>query len=79
MKRTLLTIAVAATVCGSALAQNTDLKKAVDGFKAKIESSDKEVNDDAESWPTPEEIFDDWGYNEDEGYDPYLGCYTDDC
>lgn len=45
MKRTLLTIAVAATVCGSALAQNTDLKKAVDGFKAKIESSDKEVND----------------------------------
>lgn len=22
---------------------------------------------------------DDWGYNEDEGYDPYLGCYTDDC
>ena len=22
---------------------------------------------------------DDWGYNEDMGYDPYLGCYTDDC
>ena len=21
----------------------------------------------------------DWGYNEDMGYDPYLGCYTDDC
>lgn len=21
----------------------------------------------------------DWGYNEDEGFDPYLGCYTDDC
>lgn len=40
---------------------------------------DKEVDNDAESWPTPEEIFDDWGYNEDEGYDPYLGCYTDDC
>ena len=20
-----------------------------------------------------------WGFNEDEGYDPYLGCYTDDC
>ena len=22
---------------------------------------------------------DDWDYNEDMGYDPYLGCYTDDC
>lgn len=21
----------------------------------------------------------DWGYNEDMGYDPYMGCYTDDC
>ena len=20
-----------------------------------------------------------WGYNEDMGYDPYMGCYTDDC
>ena len=25
--------------------------------------------------PTPE----DWDYNEDEGFDPYMGCYTDDC
>lgn len=25
--------------------------------------------------PAPE----DWDYNEDEGFDPYLGCYTDDC
>jgi hypothetical protein len=39
----------------------------------------KEINDDAESWPTPEEIFDDWDYNEDMGFDPYLGCYSDDC
>ena len=45
MKRTLLTIAVAAMVCGSALAQNPDLRKTVDGFKAKIEASDKEIND----------------------------------
>ena len=29
--------------------------------------------------PTATEEWDDWGYNEDEGYDPYLGCYTDDC
>ena len=29
-----------------------------------------------------EEDFDDdfdWGYNEDEGFDPYEGCYTWDC
>ena len=29
--------------------------------------------------PTAVDDWDDWGYNEDEGYDPYLGCYTDDC
>lgn len=23
--------------------------------------------------------YDDWGYNEDCGFDPYLGCFTDDC
>lgn len=40
---------------------------------------DKEINDDTEPWPTPEEIFDDWDYNEDMGFDPYLGCYSDDC
>ena len=22
---------------------------------------------------------DDWGYNEDEGFDPYEGCWTGDC
>ena len=28
----------------------------------------------------PEDDYDyDWGYNEDMGFDPYLGCYTDDC
>ena len=21
----------------------------------------------------------DWDYNEDMGFDPYMGCYTDDC
>ena len=21
----------------------------------------------------------DWGFNEDMGFDPYMGCYTDDC
>ncbi|MBQ3641725.1 hypothetical protein II906_07375 [bacterium] len=26
-----------------------------------------------------DDVYDDWGYNEDIGYDPYLGCYTDDC
>lgn len=31
----------------------------------------------------PEESVDDdygdWDYNEDMGFDPYMGCYTDDC
>ena len=27
----------------------------------------------------PDPDFEDWGYNEDCGYDPYMGCYTDDC
>ena len=26
-----------------------------------------------------EEDYNDWDYNEDMGYDPYMGCYTDDC
>ena len=39
-----MTIAVAAMVCGSALAQ-TDAKKAIDGYKAKIESSNKDIAD----------------------------------
>lgn len=26
-----------------------------------------------------EDPNEDWGYNEDMGFDPYLGCYTDDC
>ena len=29
--------------------------------------------------PTAVDDWDDWDFNEDEGYDPYLGCYTDDC
>ena len=23
--------------------------------------------------------YSDWGFNEDMGFDPYMGCYTDDC
>lgn len=36
---------------------------------------------DFECGPTEiEDAYDvDWGYNEDMGYDPYAGCYTDDC
>jgi len=34
---------------------------------------------DNEVWPTADEIFEDWGYNEDEGFDPYEGCYSYDC
>ena len=39
-----------------------------------------ECEPDPEAGPTaiPDDFYD-WGYNEDEGYDPYMGCYTDDC
>lgn len=38
----------------------------------------------AECAPDPkisnEDDYDpDWGYNEDMGFDPYMGCYSDDC
>lgn len=33
-----------------------------------------DVGDD--TMPDP---YEDWGFNEDMGYDPYMGCYTDDC
>jgi len=39
-----MTIAAAALLCGSALAQ-TDAKKAIDGYKAKIEASNKDITD----------------------------------
>lgn len=42
----------------------------------------KEEADTLEAWESFEDDFypdDDWNYNEDLGYDPYLGCYTDDC
>lgn len=26
-----------------------------------------------------EDTYEDWGYNEDEGFDPYAGMYTWDC
>lgn len=29
--------------------------------------------------PEEENDFSDWDYNEDMGFDPYMGCYTDDC
>ena len=32
---------------------------------------------DAEEYDDPD--FEDWGFNEDDGFDPYMGCYTDDC
>lgn len=29
--------------------------------------------------PTLDDTDEDWDFNEDCGFDPYLGCYTDDC
>ena len=40
-----------------------------------------ECGDPTEDELLPEDAEDlgDWDYNEDMGFDPYLGCYTDDC
>lgn len=35
----------------------------------------EEDEDDDDEYPD----YPDWGYDEDEGYDPYEGCYTWDC
>lgn len=37
-------------------------------FPADNEEEEEDFEDDS-----------DWGYNEDEGFDPYEGCYTFDC
>lgn len=39
-----------------------------------VATIERENEDFADFDPDP-----DWGYNEDMGFDPYLGCYTDDC
>ena len=38
-----------------------------------------EVLWDWETYHEDEAYDDDWDYNEDMGFDPYLGCFTDDC
>lgn len=39
-----------------------------------------EEGGDPFGWYDPtEEMNEDWGYNEDEGFDPYEGAYTYDC
>ena len=40
----------------------------------------EELYDDCyeEDYPEDEPDYD-WGYNEDEGFDPYMGEYTWDC
>ena len=41
-----------------------------------IDMDTGEVIAERSDWDEPDL---DWGYNEDMGYDPYMGCYTDDC
>jgi len=36
------------------------------------QEGDDVIEEDYDAW-------DDWGYNEDEGFDPYMGEYTWDC
>lgn len=35
--------------------------------------------DDVDEDSSDESYWDDWDYNEDMGFDPYMGCYSDDC
>ena len=41
-----------------------------------IDMDTGEVIAERSNW---DELDPDWGYNEDCGFDPYVGCYTDDC
>lgn len=47
---------------------------------ARIEVIDMDTGEvEAEFTSSDDEPDPDWGFNEDCGYDPYMGCYTDDC
>lgn len=53
------------------------------GYPSNEEEDEDEVDAD-DLYPDDPSIeeemgWSDWGYNEDTGYDPYMGCYTDDC
>ena len=54
---------------------------AMNGFSCASVDSDYELSEEDCEWD--EDEFDwedsDWDYNEDEGFDPYEGCYTWDC
>ena len=45
---------------------------AFDAFLKAFTADDDVKRRDPDDW-------DDWDFNEDCGYDPYLGCYNDDC
>jgi len=40
---------------------------------------DAQYSRDCEFWCGADEPYDEPDYNEDCGFDPYMGCYTDDC
>ena len=44
-----------------------------------MDSNSGELIAECEPEKSFDDAYDDWVYNEDMGYDPYLGCYTDDC
>lgn len=50
----------------------TTSDEAFDAFLKVFTADDDVKRRDPDDW-------DDWDFNEDCGYDPYLGCYTDDC
>jgi len=66
-----------------------DLRECADFIEYKMEQNSRIMLGIICDWDTgevvatierePENDFEDWGYNEDCGFDPYMGCYTDDC
>lgn len=65
----LLTTEVLLDLC-EAMARNVDGADAI----LVTDMDTGEIVCDLDLTPDP-----DWGYNEDMGFDPYMGCYTDDC
>jgi hypothetical protein len=60
--------------CGNSLYAPCDAIRVVDMDTGEV-VLEAEVGDGDD-----EDDYDlDWGYNEDMGFDPYMGCYTDDC
>lgn len=58
--------------CGNSLYAPCDAIRVID-------LTTGEIVLEAEVGDGDDDDYADWDYNEDMGFDPYLGCFTDDC